>query len=166
MSFFVIFLRSLFQLLLGLILSLKTTPFDSQEVDSVLVFAIDLEQPRFDMHPSFHLIFDPTMTPKFAQNWFQTGPRTCSNQIPKMTPKVVPNLVQNWPKIGSTESQDSPREPKKGRDSHKGAPRGPRGPGGRQGASKRQLLETLKWRPEAHNRGSRRGAVHISGKPS
>ena len=48
----------------------------------------------------------------------------------------------------------------------KGLLRGPRGPGGRQGASKRQLLEALKWRPEAQNRGSRRGAVHISGKPS
>ena len=33
----VIFLRSLFQILLDLILSSKTTPFDSQKVDSVLV---------------------------------------------------------------------------------------------------------------------------------
>ena len=86
MFFFVIFLRSLFQLLLALILSSKTIPFDSQKIDSVLVFATDLEQPRFDIHPRFDLIFEPNMAQKFAQDWCKTASKTCSNRFPQITP--------------------------------------------------------------------------------
>ena len=67
------------------------------------------------------------------------------------------------PQESAKTAQENPRkvgtDPREPRD----APRYPRG---RQGPSKRQLLEALKWRSEAQNRGSRRGAVHISGKPS
>ena len=89
--FFVIFLGSLFQLILDLILSSKAIPFDSQKVDPAFVFAIDLEQQRFDNNPRFDIIFDSKMTPKFAklvqnrlQNLIKPGPKN----DPKLSPKL------------------------------------------------------------------------------
>ena len=123
--FVVIFLRSLFQLLLGLILSSKTTPFDSQKVDSVFVFAIDLEQPRFDINPRFDLIFDPKMTPKFAQNLLKTDPKTCSNRVPKMTPKLGLKLT---PHLAKNQLYSAPRRPKTVENGPRTAQDGPRPP--------------------------------------
>ena len=64
------------------------------------------------------------------------------------------------------EPQGRPRETKKGRDSPQEATRSRENPRRCQEASKKPLLEALKCRPEAQNRGSRKGAVHISGKSS
>jgi hypothetical protein len=119
----VIFLRSLLQLLLHLILSSKTIPFDSQKVDSVFVFAIDLEQPRFDINPRFDLIFGPNMTPKFS--------RICPK--PAHLPKINPKFGQKSALVGTAQdgrkrAQEGPRQPKTAQDGPKMAPRRPRLP--------------------------------------
>ena len=87
-----VFLRSLFELLLGLILSSKASLLHPPKVDSVFVFAVDLEQPRFGTNPRFDLIFDPKIRLKLVQNRIQNLLKPGS----KNDPKIGPTLAQNW----------------------------------------------------------------------
>ena len=110
---------------MGLLLSSTTTPSNLPEVDSVFVFAVDLEQPRFDMNPSFHLVFDPNITSKLAQNWVQIW----SNISPRLTSNLAQNLVLFGPKTaqdGPKRAQDGPSWPKIAQDGPKMAPRLPK----------------------------------------